>query len=609
MAVTGEFLADFNDFVRGAKQAEGALNTLEGQSTSMESAWNKAFSGIDIEKAFNAPIQTGTALAKDFIGSIGTWGPIALGAAAGVTAIGAAVWTLADSAANTADNLGDLADKTGMTVPELSRLSNAATLAGTTVEALADVSYTMQSRMAKNPKEFAEGLKILGINAEAFAAAKPDVQLELFTQALVAQEDPQQRIIAGQDIIGKQYKELGPALQDLGGWALEAGESVGYVFTQADADAAEEYKRQLNIAKLELQAVSDEIGARAIPLVSQLARNFNELLKTAAREWEETKSNLRWFTHALEEMGLKTAAANPHIEELNQKKKVGAQAEREFAAAFDVTAEAKRRDKEVDRELDAQQREREKHEKEAAAETEKRLDAAVKHYADVTKEYEKLQGARAEAENKIGHTLQDLWNDYYDAVRVESADATQRQIDDVWRHANETEMALAQAGTLTQEASRLIQATAEANANKIRAHAAAQTELAGAIGSVGAEAEATAVKINQTTAAVEGLSSASKFMPGTYSAPSSGFHEETRFGQQVLVGPGGQVQTLERKYGAGGFLGYGLPGGPMNQRAVQVNMQGILLANDPAARSQFSDIISRTVTDTLKSQGVRLGSG
>jgi len=37
-----------------------------------------------------------------------------------------------------------------------------------------------------------------------------------------------------------------------------------------------------------------------------------------------------------------------------------------------------------------------------------------------------------------------------------------------------------------------------------------------------------------------------------------------------------------------------------------INLQGLLLSNDPAARAELSNVIGRTITDTLKGQGVKL---
>src|SRR5580765_5728572 len=125
MALTGTLLADFSAFVR---EAQGATRAVVGMEQSADDAAKKLSgfaSGFDIKKAVSDPLGTATEGMHAFAGVLG---PTATGVAAvtgTVVTLGAAMIGLATDAASTVAAFDDLHDKTGLSVPELSKLSNA----------------------------------------------------------------------------------------------------------------------------------------------------------------------------------------------------------------------------------------------------------------------------------------------------------------------------------------------------------------------------------------------------------------------------------------------------------------------------------------------------
>jgi hypothetical protein len=706
MSVTGEFLADFLDFIRGAKSAEDALDKLESKGKETADGWEKAFAkGGNLEKFFDAPLKTSTGLVKDFVMEMGPMGAVALAGAAGVAAAGTALIAMGNATANTADYLGDMADKTGMTVPELSKLSNAATLAGTSLGALTDLSFTMQTRMEKNPEEFARGLKTLSINAKEFADAGPEQKVELFTRALAANGDVVARNQAGLDMAGKSYKEMSPALLDLGAGALDAADGLGHVFTAQDAANAEHYHEQLNLIKIKVKGVADDIGAYLVPALGWAAEKMNAFWDQAvAPHWDSTKRDFENIGTLLEAAGLKAEGALPEIKDVFKASVDAAQASQQAAAAADLRVAAAVRQKEVLKEQAELEREQKKAEDdliktqlewadamfevitagEGWRETVKGINPETAAFAahliemgvsqknvaiatglttyelkalgEQAKDTADLIAEAAAREKTVTEGLQTLWSGYYDAVAAGSADTTQKRIDDIWRQMNAESLALDNELKGNQEAMDLIVAKAKAKTDAVIKNILAEdnqtrdyyeraaeeaaagyafalehsdrytasriddlreeTEAANAaladwqyvaeaaLTGVGNKAEATTAALKKTRDAAHDA-----FMPGEYSAPDTGLHQEMRFGQPVLVNQSGQVvqSNLQAQYGAGGFLGYSLPPGQTMQNVVNIN--GILMGNDPAARQQLADAVGRSLTDTLKGQGQRLGSG
>ena len=75
------------------------------------------------------------------------------------------------------------------------------------------------------------------------------------------------------------------------------------------------------------------------------------------------------------------------------------------------------------------------------------------------------------------------------------------------------------------------------------------------------------------------------------------------YGQGILGGGGiqGQRERVARAEQLRSSAGQG--GGYVN-----VNMQGVLLSNDPSARAQLMDVINTTVMDAMRGSGVRMGT-
>ena len=187
---------------------------------------------------------------------------VSLGAASGVAAIAGAVKALADSAqaaANWGDEMGDLAQLTGATVEETSKMAAAFELVGVS-------TGTLQSAI--------KGLTTAGLQPN-FATIK---KLSAEYQAI---QDPVERNeflfkkfgragLEMAEIMGKSAAEL----DRLSGAALRSGKVIG----EDAAGAAEEFNINMAILKQRVEGAQIAIGNALLPTLNAAAQSFDTLV-------------------------------------------------------------------------------------------------------------------------------------------------------------------------------------------------------------------------------------------------------------------------------------------------------------------------------------------
>lgn len=163
-----------------------------------------------------------------------------LGAAVSFGAIATGFERLVDSAAA----LDDMAEKTGASVEELSKLEQVARISGTSL----DVVETSLIRLAKalhstdeESKGADKALKAIGLSVDELKGLDTAVALQKVAAALVQYEDGAGKTAVAMDLLGKSGAQALPYLKDL----AEAGE-VNATLTKEQAAAAEKFQKELN---------------------------------------------------------------------------------------------------------------------------------------------------------------------------------------------------------------------------------------------------------------------------------------------------------------------------------------------------------------------------
>lgn len=228
--------------------------------------WEGFVKGFNIQETISNPMGVAKEAATGLASSIGSVGLVAAGAVAAVAAIGAAVFHLASDAAAVGAGLDDMADKTGLSVPTLSRLSNAAKVIGADMGQLTDIIFKLEKGIGDNTEEFRKGLAKMGLSTEQLKAAGPDRYLDLITEGLKSIPDASDRAATGAAVLGKGYKDVAATLKDLGEGLRLTSDITPWTAEQA-ADA-EKFEQQMASIWVHAEALATGLGRALIPAVS-----------------------------------------------------------------------------------------------------------------------------------------------------------------------------------------------------------------------------------------------------------------------------------------------------------------------------------------------------
>lgn len=241
-----------------AKGADAAFRQIKGSLTRLSG---------DLSK-----VQVLAARALNFTGLAG---------GASVTAL----LGLAKAAADTADQMGKLAQSSGVSVKELSRLAFAADLSGTSAEELA-------KGLAKLSTDASSGglkLRELGINT-LDASGKLKTSDQIFREVADRFSALPDGVTKTTAAIGLFGDELGPKLipllnQGAGGLRKLADEAdrFGKTISEDQVRRAEEFNDNLTRLQAVAQATGQELGALLIPALNDLSLAFLEALKESGK--------------------------------------------------------------------------------------------------------------------------------------------------------------------------------------------------------------------------------------------------------------------------------------------------------------------------------------
>ncbi len=235
-------------------------------------SFEEAFPKLDLKGAIENPMAAAEKGIEAFGEALGPAGIAAAGFAIGALAIGAALGELTLQATEAGAKLNDVSEVTGIAVPQLSRLSNASTVAGTDLQTMSNAIFMMQKNLGENPDKFQKGLERLNINFEDFQAIAPDQQFLAIAESLKATEDPVQRNAAGFELMGRQFRDLAPSLFKINEALAETADIKP--FTDEEAKAAEAFEMHLTSIKVHAEALGLTIGRALIEPLSALVDVF-----------------------------------------------------------------------------------------------------------------------------------------------------------------------------------------------------------------------------------------------------------------------------------------------------------------------------------------------
>lgn len=173
-----------------------------------------------------------------------------------------------------AAGLNDLADITGASVEELSRLSNQAAIAGTDFNTLQGYVSKLAVAMTKTDdesKDVARAMQFLGVTTRDPAKAFQEIAVKLSQY-----EDGIGKVALATALWGKQGAQVLPLLKDIADL-----QDVGATVTKKQADEAENLQKNLARLSVESRGFANVILNDAVPAVNRLIERFNVGAKSA----------------------------------------------------------------------------------------------------------------------------------------------------------------------------------------------------------------------------------------------------------------------------------------------------------------------------------------
>jgi hypothetical protein len=237
------------------------LGKLRVDVKEMEGIFKSSFTNIQ---------ASATNFAKSLAGSLG----IGLGISS-IVAFGKSIIDLGGQ-------LKDLSQQTGISAQTLSGLKSTLEENGTSLDAFAKGIFTLQKNLGgiKNESDpAAQAVKALGLNLDELRKADTETFLQLVTDALGKVENPINRAALGAQLLGKNFRELGPAINEMAGRLAELRKGG---LSPEDSNRLDEFGDSLTRLNNRIKLLAAEGLATLIRDLSNINFLFSQMFNKSA---------------------------------------------------------------------------------------------------------------------------------------------------------------------------------------------------------------------------------------------------------------------------------------------------------------------------------------
>ena len=231
----------------------------------------------EAEKAAKESAERSAAAWSKLGGAIAGVGKAALGAVGGLVA-------LVERSAASGANIDDMAKRLSVGTTELQRLSFAATKAGSGPEALGNAIKFLNKNIAdarSGTGPAADAFRSLGISLADLEGKNIEDQFGILADKIAAVRDPAQRTSVALDLLGRGGLDLLPAFED-GSAGLRAmgdeAQRLGQVLSEDAIAKAAELDSQIEDVKLQAIGFARELGVTLIPAVQSAMKNWRDFV-------------------------------------------------------------------------------------------------------------------------------------------------------------------------------------------------------------------------------------------------------------------------------------------------------------------------------------------
>lgn len=206
---------------------------------------------------------------------------------AAVAALGATLRTAVEGA-KLADDLGDLAEKAGLTTEEISRLQFAAAQSDTSIQSISGSMKFLSKSLVEARQEGSEARRsflALGLSAEEIDGGLTNAREALLrvADAIAATDDPLEKTAIATKLLGRSADELVPFL-NRGRAGIEEllaeADRLGITVTEAAGRIGDDFVKSVATLQLQFQALKTELAVGVIPTLTELVAKTTEALVT-----------------------------------------------------------------------------------------------------------------------------------------------------------------------------------------------------------------------------------------------------------------------------------------------------------------------------------------
>jgi hypothetical protein len=200
-------------------------------------------------------------------------------------AVGSFLVRTANQALTMADSINKAATRAGITTEAMSELAYAAKLADADINVVVKSINLMQRGLGEasmGAGEARKGLEMLGVPLKTLQALAPEEQFKFLADAIMALQDPTERITVGTKIFGRSFAELLPLFADGAAGmerAAEEARRLNLVIGQEQADAASEAKDTIDKLTGAWEGFSMMLVTKVAPALTSILNRLSGLAK------------------------------------------------------------------------------------------------------------------------------------------------------------------------------------------------------------------------------------------------------------------------------------------------------------------------------------------
>lgn len=234
---------------------------------------------VDSDKANESISKTeekAGGLAQKLGGVIGTAGKVGLAIGGAAVAGGAALYGMANKAAESTDRIDKMSQRLGMTRESFQEWDYILSQNGVSMDSMNTAMKSMTTAMSdldKGGKKGQETLAKLGITTSDLKNLKQEEVFEKAVVALQNMDEGYEKARLAQQLFGKQGQEMLPMLNQSKGSIEELknkARDLGLVMSDDAVDAGVKFTDTMDSLKRSFGAVATQVGVSVMPIIQQL---------------------------------------------------------------------------------------------------------------------------------------------------------------------------------------------------------------------------------------------------------------------------------------------------------------------------------------------------